>query len=404
MPANPIVTSLAMIFALAAPLQAVPGEILIWTNVSRSTEVRAKFVSMDDANIILTLENGTTRPVPVTWFSQQSIEQAKKARKEAGGQATFIRIPHGTFTMGSPVKEPGRIYNPDPPPANVATAPTTAIPEYEPEHQVTLTRDFWLKATEVTWEEWNLVRDFGNKNGSDISLGQCGYGANAANNHPVTCITWLDAVKWCNAKSKMEGRPQAYFTHPDCSLDHILVSGETLVHVNWDSSGYRLPTEAEWEYACRERRSSGGQAFYSGPISSIDTDLPDRCLEPVGWYVANSEGTTHPVATRKANSLGLFDMHGNVSEWCWDVAEYLEAKEAKDPTGRVADGRHFYRGGSWADPARCCRSAYRPYNSPAAPLSPVVGFRLACGADPEKAPSPVPSGSPAKTRKLPGKK
>ncbi|MES2924504.1 MAG: formylglycine-generating enzyme family protein [Verrucomicrobiota bacterium] len=397
MPAHLLITAFVWTLACAATLRAAPEEplsedegFLKWTGVN-GAEVRAKFVRKDGDKVVLLLTSGIERPFPLASLSPQSAEQAIQAEK-----CCYHLIPKGRFTMGSPLKEPGRIHNPAPapPPANAAASGMTEVPEYEPEHPVTISRDFWLRATEVTWEEWNIIREKGLKRGYDISPGQCGYGANVSKDHPVTCITWLDAVKWCNAKSESEHRTAAYFSHPDCSPDHILTSGDPLAYMDVNATGYRLPTEAEWEYACRERRKLGGPAFHSGHVSS---------LGEVCWYADNSKGATHPVGTMNPNELGLFDMHGNVSEWCWDFLGALTTAEAIDPVGTTAGVFHIFRGGSWADPSRCCRSAYRSIYSPSAPLSPVVGFRPACGSDPRKPAPPTPPAKPSKVKKAPGK-
>jgi formylglycine-generating enzyme required for sulfatase activity len=387
--------------ALAA--EPVAGPLLSWTGVN-GTVVRAAFVRLEGSEVVLVLENGSERSVPFSWFDPRSLDQARKAgeakpRSQGPGVTQFIRIPKGRFKMGSPLDEPGRIANPDrpaPPPRGSTDANNSpTVREYEPEHQVVITRDFWMKTTEVTWQEWNQVRSESLENGyTDIAPGSCGYGVGPdANLHPVTDISWLDAVKWCNAKSQIEGRTPVYHTLPGYeTADHYLITGESLVYADWDASGYRLPTEAEWEYACREGRSSGSLAFHSGPISSIGVVPLDRNLDLVGWYGGNSGGTTRPVGTREPNRHGLYDMHGNASEWCWDFADFLDDKEARDPSGTAKGDRHIYRGGSWADPARCCRSAYRSIYSPAAPKSPTIGFRPVCGSDPSQPPPAKGSG------------
>jgi formylglycine-generating enzyme len=161
------------------------------------------------------------------------------------------------------------------------------------------------------------------------------------------------------------------------------MTGTPVPLANWEASGYRLPTEAEWEYACREGKDAGARAFHSGPITSPGTTPPDRNLDEAGWYAGNSGGNSRPVGLKKPNAFGLYDMHGNAAEWCWDLANMLTTDEVEDPRGGEAGPFRMFRGGSWADPARCCRSAYRAVFSPIAPSSFLVGFRPASSADPK---------------------
>ena len=166
---------------------------------------------------------------------------------------------------------------------------------------------------------------------TDLSAGRNGYEGDPSGTHPVTEITWWDAIKWCNAKSQIEGKTPAYYITPDFKPADILMTGTPVAYVRWDASGYRLPTEAEWEYACRDGRGAGNPAFHSGQIIHPGVTPLDENLNKVAWYGGNSAGNTHPVKKKKPNKFGLHDMHGNVAEWCWDWDGLLIARRCRRP-------------------------------------------------------------------------
>jgi sulfatase modifying factor 1 len=267
------------------------------------------------------------------------------------------KVANNRFQMGSPADEPGR-------------------EESEPSHMVRFEREFLLKATEVTWAEWNSVSALAlNYDYTDLSPGTNGQGAAENDQHPVVNITWWDAVKWCNLLSQIEDRTAVYYTHPSCKPGFILKTGTPVIHVDWTANGYRLPTEAEWEFACRPGTSK--RAFHTGPIKETGIKPVDRNLAAAGWFAGNSEGRTHPVATRESNRLNLYDMHGNAAEWCWDRAGQLGSADAIDPRGAEHGEARVIRGGSWLDPAKNCRAAWRGSRNPTAMPNPSVGFRPA---------------------------
>jgi formylglycine-generating enzyme required for sulfatase activity len=201
----------------------------------------------------------------------------------------FAYIPAGEFMMGSPDSEPGRDKD-------------------ETQHKVRLSKPFLIQTTEVTQGQWKaLMRNNPSRFQGDDSL-------------PVECVSWTDAAAFCKKLSEKEGR------------------------------NFRLPTEAEWEYACRAT-SSGG---YSG------TGRPDD----MGWYETNAKGKTHTVGQKRANAWGLYDMHGNVWELCADWYGEYPVPAVTDPSGPVNGRFRVVRGGSWAlDPPANCRSASRHHVS-----------------------------------------
>jgi formylglycine-generating enzyme required for sulfatase activity len=199
----------------------------------------------------------------------------------------FVRINGGTFTMGRPGTEPGG-------------------PSYVyPQHQVTVSA-FYMGKYEVTQKEYQAL--MGN-NPSHFK----------GDNLPVEQVSWFDAAAYCNARSRKEGLSPAY-----------TINGES---VTWSRSanGYRLPTEAEWEYACRAGTTT---PYYTG--SSADA---------AGWH---SGDKTHPVGQKQPNPWGLYDMSGNVSEWCWDwLSSSYPSGAQTDPIGASSGSHRVLRGGSW---------------------------------------------------------
>ena len=224
--------------------------------------------------------------------------------------------------MGSPQNESGRSANEG------------------PQHQVTVS-SFYMAEFPVTQKEYQDVtgKTPSAFKGPDL---------------PVEQVSWLDAADYCNKLSLAEGLTPAYS-----------ITGNN-VQWNRQADGYRLPTEAEWEYACR----AGTQTpFYTG--NSVNT---------AGWYSANSGGKTQPVGGKLPNAWGLYDMHGNVLEWCWDWLANYTAAATTDPAGPATGTNRVYRGGCWRFESYQVRSAYRFGNIPGL-RSFILGFRVARNSD-----------------------
>ena len=234
-------------------------------------------------------------------------------------EMTFEPIPAGAFTMGSPTDELGR-------------------EDDENQHKVTLTKDFYLQRTEVTQNQWEAVMGYNPSRYSEC--GDC----------PVDSVTWEKAQKFISRLNEMEGTDR-----------------------------YRLPTEAEWEYACRAESTT---AFANGDITGTGCDDPN--LDVMGWYCGNSDQETHPVAQKDPNAWGLYDMHGNACEWCQDRYDEYPNSPATDPTGPSSGFYRVLRGGSVGTAlrlAKYCRSASR-YKLPPDTLHAQIPHGLRLARDP----------------------
>jgi hypothetical protein len=209
---------------------------------------------------------------------------------------------------------------------------------------------FYMAQTETTWGQWQSVRTWAAANGYDLG----GVGGGSGDSYPVTDVSWYHVVKWCNARSEMEGLTPAYTVNSSPYR-----TGDSWPEVNASANGYRLPGEAEWEFAARGGVNTQNYE-YSG---SNDPDA-------VAWYSDNSGYVTHSVATKQANELGLSDMSGNIWEWCYDWYPGYEG------THRVN------RGGGWYDDAGGCRVASRSSLDPSGTVN-LIGFRVARSSVPQ---------------------
>jgi formylglycine-generating enzyme required for sulfatase activity len=193
-------------------------------------------------------------------------------------------------------------------------------------------------------------------------------------NHPVENVTWFEAVEFCNKRSLIDGLKPVYRTegtiedrvYDDFREQYNLVSYANII-CDWNANGYRLPTEAEWEYAARGRADEYMDDFAD--------DWYHKTLKEIAWFDWNSKSTTHPVGTKAPNSLGLHDMIGNVEDWCWDWLGDYPSGPVTNPKGPSKGSERAVRGGSYMSfnmMNSICRGSVEPYEREGK-----FGFRLA---------------------------
>jgi formylglycine-generating enzyme required for sulfatase activity len=242
----------------------------------------------------------------------------------------LVLIPPGEFMMGSPkefieeeLKRPGIVgwakdYSPD----------------EGPQHRVRITRPFYLGTYSVTQQEYQRVMDRNPSEFSATGKSKDKVAGQDTKRFPVESVSWDDAVQFFRKLSEMPEEKAAGHT-------------------------YHLPTEAQWEYACRA--GNAGRYSFSSRGNSIPKEYEEKEFSDYGWFMHNSGGMTHAVGLKRPSAWGLHDMHGNVWEWCqdWYDKEYYANSPTVDPGGPPGGSGRVNRGGGWEYPRWFCRSAKR---------------------------------------------
>jgi len=337
-----------------------PDGTLVWSNARSDTNYTIQTASS------LSGESNWVSYVQIPVTSSVNTNQLVAFNPPAG----MALIPAGVFKMG-----------------DTLDGESDAIPT-----NVTVSA-FYMDVNLVSYSQWQTVYNWATNAGYSFDNA----GSGKAANHPVQLVNWWDTVKWCNARSQQAGLTPVYYT--DAGLTQVYKSGETPplgsvtgLYANWSVNGYRLPTEAEWEKAARSGLSgqrfpwgntiSESQANYKGDTVDYSYDLG-----PNGYNATFTNGVTpytSPVAYFAPNGYGLYDMAGNVFEWCWDWwapppyptgSPYLGGS---DPRGSASGSNRVQRGGWWVSNAsytRCCERGYsNPYT-----VGYSIGFRCVRG-------------------------
>ena len=275
----------------------------------------------------------------ITWNAAADLPAQLFANVRVSVPASDVPVPGGmalisagSFTMGNTFAGEGYGYE-------------------LPTHPVYVSA-FYMDKYEVTEALWDDVYNWAITHGYSFEYGALG----KANNRPAQSMTWYDAVQWCNARSEKESKTPAYYT--DAGLSVRYRAGQVAPYVNW-SGGYRLPTEAEWEKAAR-----GGASGHRFPWADVDTITHSRAnyhsygagntsypydVSPTsGWHPTFNDGLypyTSPVGYFAANGYGLYDMAGNVWEWCWNWYGSYSSGSQTDPRGPASGSYRVFRGG-----------------------------------------------------------
>ncbi len=316
-----------------------PDGAIIWSNALAGTNY--------------TVQTATTIAGGTNWVDYVQIPVTNQLNTNQiisfNAPSNMAFIPAGSFTMGD-----GLDGN------------TDALPL----HSVYVSA-FYMDKTDVTYAQWQGVYNWAITHGYSFDNA----GSGKAANFPVQATGWYDCVKWCNARSEMEGRKPAYYTSA-APTAFVYRTGRVSVDnnlVKWNA-GYRLPTEAEWEKAARGglrgkrfpwgNTISGSQANYQGTTNySYD-------LGPIGFNSSFTIGSppsrpyTSSVGSFSPNGYGLYDMAGNVFQWCWDWYGSYGSASQNDPRGMTTVSYRVFRGGDWYDYANLCETAFRNKTDP----------------------------------------
>jgi formylglycine-generating enzyme required for sulfatase activity len=330
-----IVTNLTIIRSAANVILTWPANATGFTLQSTTNLVSpAVWITVVPGPVVVNGNNTVTNPIS----GSQKFYRLSQSAIRSG----MALIPAGAFTMGNSIGD-----------ADISDATPISV----------TVSAFYMDVNLVSYSQWQTVYNWATSHGYGFDSA----GAGKAANQPVQTVDWYDTVKWSNARSQQAGLTPVYYT--DAGLTQVYRNGEVAPYVNWTANGYRLPTEAEWEKAARGGLSgqrfplgntiSESQANYYGDTSGYSYDLGPNGYNAIGNYPTDSVGTS-PVGSFAPNGYGLYDMAGNVFEWCWDwYGTPYGQPTTTNPTGPASGSTRVLRGGYWSYVASYSRCAYR---------------------------------------------
>lgn len=308
----------------------IPESVVIALMKSIQKDKRRRYQRIDE--FLRALDGKVEVVAPEKIYTPKISIPESVAKSGIGNEMVFVE--GGTFLMGS---EDGDL-------------------DEMPTHWVTI-NSFWIAKYPVTQELWIDIM------GINPSYFK-------GKKRPVETISWYDAIEFCNRLSEKEGLTPCYSEETRIKktfFGRLAGLEEDVINCNFYTDGYRLLTEAEWEFVARGGNKTGGFE-YSGHNE----------IEKVAWYCANANGSTHDVGKKKPNELGIFDMSGNIHEWCWDLysQRYYSVSEQSNPVGPLSGYYRVSRGGDWGSDESSCSVVKRHYFNPADGFG-TLGFRLA---------------------------
>ena len=341
---------------------AAPGQPAL--NISVSGNQSVIFWNSTPTNYIVQSATNLDTPnwvtandaAPVTGVTVSNTSPARFFRL-SNPPVDMALIPAGWFTMGNSVGD-----------SDITNANPTNI----------YVSAFYMDINLVDYGLWTNIYAYGTNIGYSFVHGTL---SNFATNLPMIKVDWYDCVKWCNARSQQAGLTPVYYT--DAGFTSVFTNGEAAPYANWTANGYRLPTEAEWEKAARGglsgKRFPSGDFIAASQANYYSTNTYSYDLGPGGPNpIATADGFSSYtyVGSLAANGYGLYDMGGNLFQWCWDwLGTPYGQPTPIDPTGPSTGTYRVMRGGDWSDKATDVRCAYRDRIMPTFGNGTFLGFR-----------------------------